>query len=264
MTALALSADDRAAFSVAKDGSICQLDIETCKRCAAPAPLQPPRAAGALHPYGSRRPTSLRQQAPLSQPGPGDVQAVRCGRGRPAPLRQQAPCSPARAGAPHPCASRRPASLAQQARYAPAAPGACPCPAAARRTPFSARGSGGAPTDAPEPAAAADWVRRLPRGHVRPGPAAQQPLMGGSNLFTPVGAAWRPSYVSICMAVHALYSRADTEGLVGCLLAACGADARQLARTCTRLGRVFIACISRGWSVQVYVRVPDTHAARMA
>lgn len=33
MTALALAADDCTAFSVSKDGSIVQLDVDTCKRC---------------------------------------------------------------------------------------------------------------------------------------------------------------------------------------------------------------------------------------
>lgn len=33
VTALALAADDCTAFSVSKDGSIVQLDVETCKRC---------------------------------------------------------------------------------------------------------------------------------------------------------------------------------------------------------------------------------------
>jgi len=163
-----------------------------------------PMAAGVLHPCASRRhyhnpdlETCKRCVAAAGARHP-------CGSRRPVALRERAPHTPAPAGALHPWHSRR---------YAPAAPGACPCLAAARRTPFGARGGGGAPADAPEPAAAADWVRRLPRGQVRPGPAAQQPLMGGSNLFTPVGAAWRPSFISICMVLHALCfkgSRADT------------------------------------------------------
>ncbi len=130
----------------------------------APRPrLCNPRATGALYPYGSRRPTSLRQQAPLPQPGPGDVQAVRCGRGRPAPLRQQAPCSPARAGAPHPCARRRPASLAQQALRA----------CGAGRLPMPGRG-------------AQDAVRRAGRRRRARGRARAR---GGRRLGAPP-AAW--------------------------------------------------------------------------
>jgi len=90
VTALALSADDRTAFSVAKDGSICQLDIETCKRCAAPAPLQPP---------SNRRPVSLWQQASYILAPAGAITTTRTWRRASGALRPRAPGTPAAAGA---------------------------------------------------------------------------------------------------------------------------------------------------------------------
>ena len=166
-------------------------DLETCKRCAA--------AAGARHPCGSRRPVALRERAPRT---------------------------PAPAGALHPWHSRRATRLRRRA----------PAHARPRRAGRrSARGAAAArprtrlSPQRPPTGCAACRVGRCARGPQRNSLSWEVPT--SSRQWAQPGGRPTFRYVWSCTRSVSRAQGLTLEGLVGCLLAACGADARQLART---------------------------------
>lgn len=149
MTGLALSADDRTAYSVAKDGSVFQLDVETLKRWAAHTLKRMPLMLGTPCPALCTRCCCSRSAAshPVKPPHLGEQLVT----GR------HGISAPGYAGLCWALGKRsgvRPAGKLNVCRLAPS-------------TRFVAGGTEAAAAGK-DAAPAADWVRRLPRGQARP------------------------------------------------------------------------------------------------